>query len=128
MGGLKPFSQACVNNRQPILDILQRVFADCYDVLEIGSGTGQHAVHFAQGLKHLKWQPSDRRENLPGIHAWLAEEPSTNLKTPLELDVDGPWPASAFDGFYTANTCHIMPWKSVVSMFSGIGSKARAET
>jgi len=127
MGGLKPFSQACVNNRQPILDILQRVFSDCYNVLEIGSGTGQHAVHFAQGLTHLNWQPSDRRENLPGIHAWIEEEGSVNLKKPLELDVDGCWPASRFDSFFTANTCHIMPWSSVVNMFAGIGKSATDE-
>ena len=128
MGGIKPFSQACANNRQPILEVLKRVFVDANDVLEIGSGTGQHAVYFAPELKHLMWQPSDRRENIPGIHAWIEEEPSRNLKKPVELDVDGPWPANKFDGFFTANTCHIMPWESVVNMFSGIGKKAGEET
>lgn len=128
MGGIKPFSQACANNRQPILDILVRVFSECHNVLEIGSGTGQHAVHFAPALRHLNWQPSDRRENLPGIHAWMDEAPSFNLRKPLELDVDGPWPAGGFDGFFTANTCHIMPWQSVVNMFAGIAQKARAES
>ena len=113
MAGIKPYSQACVNNRQPILDILGRVFRDCRAVLEIGSGTGQHAVFFAPALPHLVWQPSDRRENLAGIRAWLADEPSPNLKKPLELDVDGDWPDVGFDGFFSANTCHIMPWRSV---------------
>jgi len=127
MAGIKPFSQACVNNRQPILGILQRVYATATRVLEIGSGTGQHCVYFAPALPHLCWQPSDRQENLAGIHAWLEEYPAANLYHPLELDVEGPWPAHRYDAFFTANTCHIMPWQSVVRMFSGIGEVAEEE-
>lgn len=127
MNDVKPFSQACENNRQPILSVLQRAFADCSQVLEIGSGSGQHAVFFAPQLQHLVWQPSDRPENLPGIQAWISDEPSSNLSFPLELDVDGLWPDSGFDGFFTANTCHIMPWTSVINMFAGIGKIATAD-
>ena len=126
MAGMKPFSQACVNNRDPILSILKRALAPCTRVLEIGSGTGQHAVHFAPALTHLHWQPSDRKENIPGIHAWMAEQPSSNLMPPIILDVDKRWPAATFDGFFTANTCHIMAWDSVVNLFAGLGKVARS--
>ena len=124
MDGHKPFSQACANNRGPIIDILRRAFATTARVLEIGSGTGQHAVYFAPRLPHLLWQPSDREENLAGIRAWLADEPAANLRPPLTLDVDGAWPEGTFDGYFTANTCHIMAWPSVVNMFTGIGRLA----
>ncbi|MCK9503340.1 MAG: class I SAM-dependent methyltransferase [Porticoccaceae bacterium] len=125
MAAIKPFSQACANNCQPILTILEPVFANTTKVLEIGSGTGQHAVFFAPALSHLIWQPSDRSENIAGIHAWLEEYPADNLRSPLTLDVTGRWPTSTFDGFFTANTCHIMPWSAVVAMFEGIGRIAQ---
>ncbi len=125
MTGIKPFSQACINNREPIAAVLERVFRDRREVLEIGSGTGQHAIFFAPRLQHLYWQPSDRAENLPGIRAWLDECPADNLRQPLELDVDRAWPRTSYDAFFTANTCHIMAWPSVVNMFAGIASVAR---
>jgi cyclopropane fatty-acyl-phospholipid synthase-like methyltransferase len=124
MAGIKPFSQACVNNCQPILDVLRRVFDDTGRVLEIGSGTGQHAVYFAPALRHLHWHTSDRAENIPGIHAWIDDSPADNLHRPIELDVDGKWPNSRFDGFFSANTCHIMPWTSVVNLFEGVARVA----
>ncbi|MGD9659873.1 MAG: DUF938 domain-containing protein [Porticoccaceae bacterium] len=125
MAAIKPFSQACANNCRPILAILERVFANTTNVLEIGSGTGQHAVYFAPALTHLLWQPSDRSENIAGIHAWLEEFPAANLLKPLTLDVNGRWPTSTFDGFFTANTCHIMPWNAVINLFEGIGRTAQ---
>jgi len=82
-------------------------------VLEIGSGTGQHAAYFSAALPHLVWQASDRAENLPGIREWGAD--------PIELDVDGEWPAIDADAVFTANTCHIMSWPQVERMFEGIG-------
>ncbi|MFA5496064.1 MAG: DUF938 domain-containing protein [Porticoccaceae bacterium] len=122
---MKPFSQACENNREPILAILRRVFADRRRVLEIGSGTGQHAVHFAPRLPHLQWQTSDLAENHPAIAAWIDDFPAANLARPLVLDVTAPdWPAGPFDAFFTANTCHIMPWPAVQAMFAGIGRVA----
>lgn len=119
---MKPFSQACENNKQPILDILRRVFAKTRRVLEIGSGTGQHAVHFAPHLPHLVWQTSDLAHNHPGINAWIDDTPATNLERPLTLDVlGGNWPTGLYDGFFSANTCHIMPWEAVEAMFAGLG-------
>lgn len=119
----RPFSQACENNKQPILAVLKASF-DKYDkvqrVLEIGSGTGQHAVFFAEQLPHVFWQTSDRLENHPAIDAWLAEFPSPNLGAPLILDVNDPWPEQTFDGIFSANTLHIMGWPEVEQFFRGI--------
>ncbi|MFC3609146.1 DUF938 domain-containing protein [Stutzerimonas tarimensis] len=117
----KPFSQACENNKAPILKQLQVAFADVARVLEIGSGTGQHAVHFATAMPWLEWQPSDRAENLPGILAWCEEAALPNLRSPLELDVDRPWPGLTVDGVYSANTAHIMSWPQVERLFAGVG-------
>lgn len=128
MAGIKPFSQACVNNQGPILAILEQAFADVSRVLEIGSGTGQHAVYFAPGLPHLRWQPSDRQENIAGIHAWMDDHPSRNLSKPLVLDVDLRWPKGEYDGVFTANTCHIMSWQSVINLFQGVGRLAAEDT
>ncbi|HLS99274.1 MAG: DUF938 domain-containing protein [Porticoccaceae bacterium] len=122
---MKPFSQACANNQGPILAVLERVFAPCRGVLEIGSGTGQHAVHFAPRLAHLHWQTSDLAHNHPGINAWIDEYPAPNLARPLVLDVErGPWPEGPFDAIFSANTCHIMAWSAVAAMFAGIGRVA----
>ena len=84
---MKPFSEPSERNRAPILAILKRVFRDRKKVLEVGSGTGQHAAYFAPELPHLVWQASDVAENLPGIRQWVSDPP------PIELDVDRPWPA-----------------------------------
>jgi SAM-dependent methyltransferase len=116
---LKPFSEACERNREPILSILVRAFADRSRVLEIGSGTGQHAAYFAPRLAHLVWQPSDRAENLPGIRHWVSDANATNLAAPIELDVDTVWPEVDADAVFTANTCHIMSWRQVGKLFAG---------
>jgi len=117
----KPFSPASERNRDPILDALRTQFADRSRVLEIGSGTGQHAVHFAAALPHLLWQCSDRAEYLSGIRAWLGEAQLPNTPEPLELDVAcGPWPMSRFDAVFSANTLHIMAWEEVRAMFAGL--------
>ncbi len=114
----KPFSQACENNKDPILAVLSRIFADKKLVLEIGSGTGQHATYFAPRLPHLKWQPSDRGANLAGIKQWSSEVRATNLLTPIELDVTQTlWP-SGFDAIFSANTAHIMSWAMVMQTFA----------
>lgn len=122
---MKPFSQACENNKEPILTILRGVFADRRRLLEIGSGTGQHAVHFASQLPHLHWQTSDLAENHPAINAWIDDFPAANLARPVALDVTAAdWPAGPFDAFFSANTCHIMPWPAVQAMFAGIARVA----
>lgn len=116
----KPFSQACENNKGPILERLSAWFDSTQHVLEVGSGTGQHAVHFAAAMPQLQWQCSDQHFNLPGINAWRAEARLSNLPAPIALDVTREWPAQRFDGIYTANTCHIMSWAMVEALFRGI--------
>ena len=114
----KPFSPSSERNREPILAVLREAFANCHRVLEIGSGTGQHAVHFAAHLPHLVWQSSDRPENHDGIRAWLAAAALPNTPAPLELDVtQARWPRVRFDGVFSANTLHIMGWDEVQILF-----------
>ena len=117
----KIFSQACENNRQPILDLLLSVFAKTRSVLEVGSGTGQHAAFFAPRLPHLVWQTSDLAVNHTAINAWINDCPSSNIRRPLVFDASSPnRPCGLMDGLFTANTCHIMPWPAVVSLFAGL--------
>ncbi len=113
----KPYSPACERNREPILDLLRPHFASRQQVLEIGSGTGQHAVHFAAALPHLLWQCADRAPYLSGIRQWLAEAALANTPAPLTLDVNGPWPAARFDAVFSANTLHIMSMTEVETLF-----------
>lgn len=117
----KPFSPACERNRDPILAALREPFATRRQVLEIGSGTGQHAVHFAAALPHLTWQTSDIAAHLPGIRVWLAEADLPNTPPPLELDVAGSWPPARYDAAFTANTLHIMSWPEVQRLFERLG-------
>jgi SAM-dependent methyltransferase len=120
----KPFSEACEQNKIPILNVLRQTFADRRAVLEIGSGTGQHAVYFAAQLPHLQWYASDIAENHPGISAWMADYPGDNLLGPLELDVNqAPWPQLEVDAVFSANTVHIMHWPAVERMFAGVGER-----
>jgi hypothetical protein len=117
----KPFSQACENNKEPILAVLREVFSQPGQILEIGSGTGQHAVYFAANLPHLAWQPSDRSACLPGARLWIDEANLENISAPIELDVlKTPWPSSRADGVFSANTAHIMHWPAVEAMFAGV--------
>lgn len=113
----KPFAPACERNRDPILAVLREAFAHCRRVLEIGSGTGQHAVHFAAAMPWLEWQCSDRAAQLPGIRAWLADAGLPNTPAPLELDVAGTWPSTRYDAVFSANTLHIMGWPDVERLF-----------
>jgi len=117
----KPFAPACERNREPILAVLRDRFAERRRVLEVGSGTGQHAVHFAAAMPWLEWQCSDRAESLAGIRAWLDEAGLPNTPLPLELDVArGPWPVGRFDAVFSANTLHIMGWAEVQAFFAGM--------
>jgi len=124
----KPFAPACERNRDPILAVLRAHFADRRRVLEIGSGTGQHAVHFAAALPELVWQTSDRIENLTGIRAWLDEAALANTPPPIELDVaGGAWPALRYDAIFSANTLHIMSWAEVESLFVALPALTTAD-
>lgn len=116
-----PYSEACERNKQPILAVLARVLVDSRKLLEIGSGTGQHAVHFARHLPHLQWQPTDVAGQLKNLALRVAREGSANIATPRELDVTLEWPAMTVDAVFTANTLHIMSWPAVVATFAGIG-------
>ena len=116
----RPFSPACERNREPILEVLRIYFKDQHRVLEIGSGTGQHAVYFGQGLPHLFWQASERADNLPGIRLWLDEANLENTPAPITLDVKALWPTQTFDGLFTANTLHIMAWPEIEAFFEGM--------
>jgi hypothetical protein len=124
----KPFSPASERNRDPILEVLRDHFAHIREVLEIGSGTGQHAVHFAASMPWLSWQCSDRADYLPGIRAWLDEAALPNTPPPLELDVAlGPWPARSFYAAFSANTLHIMGWPEVEAFFAGLDKTLAAD-
>jgi cyclopropane fatty-acyl-phospholipid synthase-like methyltransferase len=116
----KPYSEACARNRGPLLEVLKIAFATCNHVLEVGSGSGQHAVHFAAGLPHIQWQTSELAPLHAGIHAWLTDAQLPNLQPPLMLDVAGVWPDVTFDGIFTANTLHIMSWPHVEKFFAGV--------
>ena len=124
----KPFSASCERNRDPILGVLRIHFADRRRVLEIGSGTGQHAAHFAAALPRLTWQTSDRLQNIPGIRAWLDDAALPNTPAPLPLDVNsGPWPATRFDAIFSANALHIMGWPEVQQLFARLPQLTSAD-
>ena len=118
----KPSSPACERNRDPILAVLREHFADRRSVLEIGSGTGQHAVYFAAALPHLTWQASDLPANHAGIQAWLDEARLPNVRAPLALDANADWPDQRYDAVFTANTLHIMSWPEVQKLFTRLQS------
>jgi len=109
-------------NKDPIFQILVDVLGNIHSVLEIGSGTGQHGVYFAENLPHLIWHTSDLPEYLPEITERIAREGPENLRSPLALNVcDRPWLVSSMDAIFNANTLHIMPWKTVEHFFEAVG-------
>ncbi len=121
MTACKPHAAATERNRGPILAVLRAHFADRRRVLEIGSGSGEHAVHFAAAMPWLCWQCSDLAEGLPGIGAWLDEAALPNLPAAVALDVaERSWPVRGFDAVFSANTLHIMGWPEVEAMFAGL--------
>jgi cyclopropane fatty-acyl-phospholipid synthase-like methyltransferase len=117
----KPHAPSCDRNRDPILAVLRQYFADRRAVLEIGSGTGQHAVYFAKALPYLVWQTSEMEENLSGIRAWLDDARLPNTPPPVTIDVNGEWPAKHYDAVFSANTLHIMGWEEVEQLFAHLG-------
>ena len=122
----RPHSPAAARNAAPILEALRPRLAGVRELLEIGSGTGQHAVHFARALPGLRWQASDRAANLPGIRAWLSDAALPNTPPPVALDVtQADWPGSGaedgrFDAVFSANTLHIMAWPEVQALFAAL--------
>lgn len=120
------YAEACERNKGPILAVLARELPGRAAVLEIGSGTGQHAVHFAAHLSQLTWQPTETPENLPGLAQRVQLEGTPNLLAPLPLDVrEQPWQIDAADAIFSANTLHIMGWGAVQAFFRGCGATLR---
>lgn len=117
---IKPYSQACENNKSPILTVLQSYFFDVANVLEVGSGTGQHSVFFAANLPHLQWHTSDRVMNHAGIELWHREAQLSNLHSPIELDLNNAWPVTKVEAIFSANTLHIISWTLVERFFAGV--------
>jgi len=115
-------SDASERNKEPILQVVAPVLSQTQRVLEIGSGTGTHALLFSARLPHLSWQPSDIGEYLPALRERLRREGGANLLPVVELDVRRhPWPVQEVDAIYSANTLHIMSWSSVHDFFKGVG-------
>jgi SAM-dependent methyltransferase len=118
-----PLSAACERNKDPILEVLRICFADRALVMEIGSGTGQHAVHFARALPHLTWYPTEQLPYLADLTERVKLEGAQNLRVPTLLDVrQAVWPLRNADAMFTANTLHIMSWLEVMALFHGVGS------
>lgn len=120
------FSEACERNKQPILEVLTHAFEDRSDILEVGSGTGQHAAYFARNLPFLQWRPTELPEYLPDLRERLAAEGPVNVAEPSALDVrNHPWfeagSRPSIDAVFTANTLHIMSWPEVEHFFAGTG-------
>lgn len=121
MTAARPFCQASENNREPILRVIEPLLAHTRGVLEVGSGTGQHAAHFAPRLAHLQWYTSDLPAQHAGIRQWIAHADVPNLHAPVALDVrDRPWPKRDVDAVFSANTAHIMSWPVVEAFFAGV--------
>src|ERR1700722_4405701 len=117
-----PLSEACERNKEPILAVLRACFADRAEVLEIGSGTGQHAVYFARALTHLTWHPTEQLAYLEDLTERVKLEGPANLRAPTLLDVrQAVWPLRGVDAMFTANTLHIMSWPEVSALFRGCG-------
>ncbi|HEY5733596.1 MAG TPA: DUF938 domain-containing protein [Gammaproteobacteria bacterium] len=118
---MKPFAESSEENKLPILQILKDELCGSRRVLEVGSGTGQHAVFFAEQLPHLQWICSDLEENHAGIRMWLHEAGLENTEGPLLLDAREPWPAMEIDTVFSANAIHIMSWEAVKGMVRNVG-------
>ncbi|MEW5787644.1 MAG: DUF938 domain-containing protein [Pseudomonadota bacterium] len=118
----KPFAESSFQNREPIQAVLAGAFADRRRVLELSSGTGQHAVYFGEAFPHLTWQTSELPDKHAGIQAWLDEAGLANVLPPLAIDLNRvDWPAGPVDAVFNANTVHIVAWPLVENLFVGVG-------
>lgn len=118
----KPYSESCDQNKEPILTVIKPLFSSVSSVLEIGSGTGQHAIYFCEQMPHLTWHTSDRISYMDGIKSWLVDADLNNTRPPFELDVSkSDWPEIKADAVFTANSVHIMSQRDVFNLLTGIG-------
>jgi hypothetical protein len=123
-----PFSQSCENNKAVILEVLRHVFDDRREVLEIASGTGQHACHFAASMPWLRWQPTELPESLGLLRPRCSAYKGSNLLSPAALAVrTDPWPLAVPDGLFTANSLHIMAFAAVEKLFAGLARHAATD-
>lgn len=125
MADERQHAAAAERNRGPILEVLQQVLeAERGTVLEVASGSGQHACHFARHLPQLRWQPSEiDPRSLRSIEAWRAHEQLTNVLPPLELDATwDSWPVQRVDAVFSANLIHIAPWEVCLGLIRGAGA------
>ncbi|MFP4598787.1 MAG: DUF938 domain-containing protein [Persicimonas sp.] len=124
----KAFSESCERNKAPILEVLREIFGDAGSeagsdkkrVLEIGCGSGQHAVHFAAHLPHVTWQPSNQPGRLESMRAWAAEADLDNLEDPIEVDLldEEALPGNGYDAIVASNVIHIAPWPATDALFA----------
>lgn len=123
----KPFSPACERNREPILEVLKdTILLSDRRLLEIGAGTGQHAVYFAPSFPQIEWYPTDLAVNIPGMNMWFKEAQIRNIQKPIKLDIaKDDFPKVKFDVVYSANTLHIMHWKDCKSFMKLLGHRLR---
>lgn len=125
MNWQRPYSEACEQNKHAILEVLQEQLSGTQSVLEIGSGSGQHAVFFTQQMPRISWQPTDLAENLAGIRAWIDYAECKNVLPPIELDVGSDeWNVGSVETVFSANAIHIMSWHHVIRLFAGVGKIA----
>ena len=118
----KPYSESCDQNKAPILSIIEPLFTSCSDILEVGSGTGQHAIYFAEKMPHIRWHCSDCAPYIAGINQWIDESDVQNVVAPIVLDVTGSqWPTLQVDAIFTANSIHIMHEQDVINFIKGAG-------
>lgn len=116
------YSVASERNQDAILAILRKLLRDNEQVLEIGSGSGQHSIHFCRALPHITWNPSELDNNLIALATNLQQAGVANINKPLALDVSwSHWPVTDLSAVYTANTLHIVSWQQVEALFEGIG-------
>ncbi|SIS39741.1 DUF938 domain-containing protein [Neptunomonas antarctica] len=116
------YSESCERNKQPILDKLSVYLSDLTNILEVGSGSGQHALFVSNHHNSLTWQPSDQGQYLDALMINIEQYASKRVLPPIELNVSRTWPTSLYDGIFTANTLHIMSWNNVTDFFQGAGS------
>lgn len=123
----KPFAEAAEQNRDDILAVLRQTLKQNSTVLEIGSGTGQHAVHFAKHLPHITWQCSDKHTMLAGIELWINDANLPNLPAAIELDVNDSWPKQKYSAAFAANIAHIMHWQDIEALFTGLTTTLKTD-